>query len=132
MADAGRALRMLVVPHFFQLGCLPLEIALLFIFYEIFGMITNLVGGHQGARMGLNHIMNIGLLLQILALGMLAVPAAIVVGLGTDLSAPTVLIGGAYSSIRSTKKPGRGPRQIPENLNKGVTWRIYARNQYRT
>jgi len=83
MADAGRALRMLVVPHFFQLGCLPLEIALLFIFYEIFGMITNLVGGHQGARMGLNHIMNIGLLLQILALGMLAVPAAIVVGLGT-------------------------------------------------
>ena len=65
------ALRMLVVLHFHQLGYSPLEIALLFIFYEFFGVVTNLVGGYLGARMGLNRTMNIGLFLQIVALGML-------------------------------------------------------------
>lgn len=70
------ALRMLVVLHFHQLGYSPLEIALLFIFYEFFGVVTNLVGGYLGARWGLNRTMNIGLFLQIAALAMLAVPAA--------------------------------------------------------
>lgn len=69
------ALRMLVVLHFHSLGYAPLEIALLFLFYEIFGVITNLVGGWLGARIGLNRTMNIGLLLQVVALAMLLVPA---------------------------------------------------------
>lgn len=69
------ALRMLVVLHFHQLGYTPLQIAGLFLFYEVFGVITNLVGGYLGARIGLNRTMNIGLALQIAALFMLAVPA---------------------------------------------------------
>jgi len=69
------ALRMLVVLYFHQLGYSPLNIAMLFLFYEIFGVITNLVGGWLGARLGLNKTMNIGLGLQIIALSMLAVPA---------------------------------------------------------
>lgn len=69
------ALRMLVVLHFHSLGYSPLEIALLFLFYEIFGVITNLVGGWLGAKFGLNKTMNIGLGLQIAALSMLLVPA---------------------------------------------------------
>lgn len=69
------ALRMLVVLYFHQLGYSPLSIAMLFLFYEIFGVITNLIGGWLGARLGLNKTMNIGLGLQIVALGMLAVPA---------------------------------------------------------
>ncbi len=68
------ALRMLVVLHFHQLGYSPLEVALLFLFYEIFGIVTNLVGGWLGARMGLNATMNAGLLLQVMALCMLLVP----------------------------------------------------------
>ena len=68
------ALRMLVVLYFYQLGYAPLDIALLFLFYELFGVITNLVGGWLGARIGLNRTMNIGLGLQIAALGMLALP----------------------------------------------------------
>ncbi len=68
------ALRMLVVLHFHQLGYSPLEIAMLFLLYEIFGVVTNLVGGWLGARLGLNRTMNIGLGLQIVALGMLLVP----------------------------------------------------------
>ncbi len=70
------ALRMLVVLHFYQLGYSPLAIASLFLFYEFFGVITNLVGGWLGARIGLNKTMNIGLFLQIIALSMLLVPAS--------------------------------------------------------
>lgn len=69
------ALRMLVVLHFYQLGYSPLSIAMLFLFYEIFGVVTNLVGGWLGARLGLNKTMNIGLGLQIAALAMLLVPS---------------------------------------------------------
>lgn len=68
------ALRMLVVLYFHQLGYSPLSIAMLFLFYEIFGVITNLVGGWLGARFGLNKTMNIGLGLQIASLAMLMVP----------------------------------------------------------
>ena len=70
------ALRMLVVLHFYTLGYTPLEIAALFLFYEIFGVITNLVGGYLGARVGLNRTMNIGLALQVIALLILTVPSA--------------------------------------------------------
>ncbi len=86
------ALRMLVVLHFHQLGYSPLEIALLFVFYEFFGVVTNLVGGYLGARMGLNRTMNIGLFLQIAALAMLAVPAAM-------LTVPWVMAAQAISGI---------------------------------
>ncbi|GIC78840.1 organoarsenical effux MFS transporter ArsJ [Moritella sp. F3] len=69
------ALRMLVVLYFHQLGYSPINIAMLFVFYEVFGVITNLIGGWLGARLGLNKTMNIGLAMQIIALVMLAVPA---------------------------------------------------------
>jgi len=68
------ALRMLVLLHFHQLGYSPLELASLFIFYEVFGVITNLVGGWLGAKIGLNKTMNIGLFLQVIALLMLTLP----------------------------------------------------------
>lgn len=68
------ALRMLIVLYFHQLGYSPLNIAMLFIFYEFFGVVTNLIGGWLGARIGLNKTMNIGLALQVFALAMLAVP----------------------------------------------------------
>jgi predicted MFS family arabinose efflux permease len=71
------ALRMLVVLHFHDLGYSPLEIALLFLFYEFFGVVTNLVGGWLGARIGLNRTMHIGLALQVFALAMLLVQASL-------------------------------------------------------
>ena len=43
---------MLVVFHFHQLGYTSLEIAFLFLFYEFFGILTNLYGGWLGARFG--------------------------------------------------------------------------------
>jgi predicted MFS family arabinose efflux permease len=86
------ALRMLVVLHFHQLGYTPLEVAMLFLFYEAFGVVTNLVGGWLGARLGLNRTMNAGLALQILALAMLMVPAA-------ALTVPWVMAAQALSGI---------------------------------
>jgi predicted MFS family arabinose efflux permease len=86
------ALRMLVLLHFHQLGYSPLQVAMLFLFYEVFGVITNLVGGWLGARLGLNRTMNLGLFLQIGALAMLAVPAAL-------LTVPWVMAAQALSGI---------------------------------
>ena len=70
------ALRMLVVLHFHQLGYSALEVAMLFLFYEFFGIVTNLFGGWLGARWGLNRTMNIGLGIQIVTLAMLLVPSS--------------------------------------------------------
>ena len=66
------ALRMLVLLYFNQLGYSPIEVALLFVLYEFFGVVTNLVGGWVGARFGLKLTLFSGLGLQILALTMLA------------------------------------------------------------
>ncbi len=70
------AIRMLVVLYFHQLGYSPFEVAMLFLFYEFFGIVTNLVGGWLGARIGLNLTMHIGMGLQVVALVMLTVPEA--------------------------------------------------------
>jgi MFS family permease len=86
------ALRMLVVLHFHALGYSPLQIAMLFLFYELFGVITNLLGGWLGARIGLQRTMNIGLGLQVFALSMLLVPAAL-------LTVPWVMAAQALSGI---------------------------------
>ncbi|MEO0442761.1 MAG: organoarsenical effux MFS transporter ArsJ [Pseudomonadota bacterium] len=86
------ALRMLVVLHFHGLGYSPLQIAFLFLFYEFFGIVTNLIGGWLGARLGLNITMNIGLALQVIALSMLLVPTA-------ALTVPWVMAAQALSGI---------------------------------
>ncbi|MCO1334975.1 organoarsenical effux MFS transporter ArsJ [Microbulbifer sp. OS29] len=86
------ALRMLVLLHFHKLGYSPLQIALLFLFYELFGVVTNLIGGWLGARFGLNRTMNLGLALQVAALSMLLVPSHL-------LSVPLVMASQALSGI---------------------------------
>ncbi len=68
------ALRMLVVLYFYGLGYSPFDLAMLFVFYELFGVFTNLIGGWLGARVGLNRTMNLGLLVQIVGLSLLLLP----------------------------------------------------------
>jgi len=48
------ALRMLVLLHFNQLGYTPVQLAFLFLLYEFFGIVTNLVGGWVASRTGLS------------------------------------------------------------------------------
>ena len=66
------ALRMLVLLHFHALGYSPVQLAFLFLFYEFFGVVTNLVGGWIAAQMGLRVTLLGGLALQVVALGMLS------------------------------------------------------------
>lgn len=66
------ALRMLVLLHFYRLGYSPLDLALLFLLYEFFGIVTNAVGGWIGARLGLKVTLFAGLATQIAALVMLS------------------------------------------------------------
>jgi MFS family permease len=74
---ADGASRMLVLFYFYERGYSPFKVAMLFLFYEVFGIITNLVGGFVAARFGLKTTLLMGLGTQIIALGMLAVvPAA--------------------------------------------------------
>ena len=66
------ALRMLVLLHFFRLGYSPVQLAFLFLFYEFFGVITNLLGGWLGSRMGLGITLIGGLFLQVASLALMA------------------------------------------------------------
>ncbi len=62
------ALRMLVLLHFHTLGFSPVQLAYLFVLYEIAGMATNLSAGWIAARFGLTSTLYAGLGLQVAAL----------------------------------------------------------------
>jgi hypothetical protein len=66
------ALRMLVLLHFHTLGFSPVQLAYLFVLYEIAGIITNLCAGWVAARFGLTTTLYAGLGLQVIALLLLA------------------------------------------------------------
>ena len=66
------ALRMLVLLHFNSLGFTPIQLAYLFLLYEIAGIVTNLAAGWLAARFGLAATLYAGLALQIAALAALA------------------------------------------------------------
>jgi len=65
------ALRMLVLLHFHTLGYTPIQIAFLFLFYEVFGVFTNFLGGWIGSQLGLRLTLYGGIGLQVFALVML-------------------------------------------------------------
>lgn len=62
------ALRMLVLLHFHTLGFTPVQLAWLFLLYEVMGMVTNLSAGWIAKRFGLTATLYAGLALQIVAL----------------------------------------------------------------
>ncbi len=66
------ALRMLVLLHFNILGFSPVQLAYLFILYEVAGIVTNLSAGWIAARFGLTSTLYAGLGLQVVALLALA------------------------------------------------------------
>ena len=112
------ALRMLVVLHFYGLGYSPLNIALLFVFYEAFGVVTNLVGGWLGAHLGLNRTMNIGLGLQVVALMLLLVPQS-------WLTVPWVMMAQALSGIAKDLNKMSAKSAIRCLIPRGAEGRLY-------
>ena len=69
---ADGAIRTLVLFYFYNLGYSALQVASLFLFYEIFGIVTNFCGGYLGSRLGLKTTLFMGLGTQLIALSMLA------------------------------------------------------------
>lgn len=66
------ALRMLVLLYFNNIGYTPIQIASLFLFYEVFGIVTNFFGGWIGSRFGLKLTLYSGIGLQVFSLIMLS------------------------------------------------------------
>ncbi|MDP5337209.1 MAG: organoarsenical effux MFS transporter ArsJ [Nodularia sp. (in: cyanobacteria)] len=66
------ALRMLVLLYFDSIGYTPLQIASLFLFYEIFGVVTNFLGGWIGSQFGLKVTLYAGIGLQVFSMVMLS------------------------------------------------------------
>lgn len=62
------ALRMLVLLYFHELGYSPVTLAFLFLFYELFGVVTNLFGGWLAHTYGLKKTLIWGLMIQPIAL----------------------------------------------------------------
>jgi MFS family permease len=86
------ALRMLILLYFHERGYSPLQVAMLFLFYEVFGVVTNLVGGWLAARLGLKATLFAGLGTQLCALTMLVLNPA-------WLTVPYVMAAQALSGI---------------------------------
>jgi predicted MFS family arabinose efflux permease len=87
------AIRMLVLLYFNGLGYSPFQVAMLFLFYEVFGVVTNLFGGYLAARLGLKATLFAGLGTQVVALLLLALPAS------AWLTVPYVMVAQALSGI---------------------------------
>jgi predicted MFS family arabinose efflux permease len=66
------ALRLLVLLYFNNIGYTPIQIASLFLFYEVFGVVTNFLGGWIGSQLGLKVTLYTGIGLQILSLVLLS------------------------------------------------------------
>nr|WP_281281973.1 organoarsenical effux MFS transporter ArsJ [Rubellimicrobium roseum] len=82
------ALRMLVLLHFNSLGFTPIQLAWLFLLYEVAGIVTNLYAGWLAARFGLASTLYAGLGLQI---GALAALSALDPGWGVAASVAFVM-----------------------------------------
>ncbi len=110
------ALRTLILFHLHDLGYSPLQLATLFVLYEFFGVVTNLVGGYLGARFGLERTLFAGLFLQIVAcasLGLLSdrlslglvMGAQALSGIAKDL---TKMSSKSYVKLVAPSSGGRG------------------------
>ncbi len=90
------ALRMLVLLYFHTLGYAPLEVAMLFLFYEFFGIVTNLFGGWIASQSGVKLTLYGGITMQIVAL-LLLVPVN--ENWAIALAVPYVMCAQAVSGI---------------------------------
>ncbi|MEI6778472.1 MAG: organoarsenical effux MFS transporter ArsJ [Chloroflexales bacterium] len=113
------AIRMLVLFYFYQLGYSAFQVASLFLFYEIFGVVTNLFGGYLGARFGLKATLFMGLGTQIIALSLLAFapPSLLVV--------PYVMLAQALSGIAKdlTKMSSKSAVKLVAGESQGQLYR---------
>jgi MFS family permease len=119
---ADGAIRTLVLFYFYQLGYSALQVASLFLFYEIFGIVTNFCGGFLGSRLGLKTTLFMGLGTQLVALTMLAL-----MPLGA-LTVAYVMVSQALSGIAKdlTKMSSKSAVKLVAGESEGRLYRWVA------
>lgn len=119
---ADGAIRMLVLFHFYQLGYGAMQVASLFLFYELFGVVTNLAGGMLASRFGLKSTLFMGLGTQMVALSLLAFLPA------TLLTVAWVMVSQALSGIAKdlTKMSSKSAVKLVAGDGKGRLYRWVA------
>ena len=65
------AIRMIVLLHAYNKSFSALEVAIMFMLYELAGVFTNLAAGFMGAKWGIRFTLIFGLLLQLVSYGLL-------------------------------------------------------------
>ena len=77
------AIRMIVLLHAYSEGFSAMQVATMFTLYELAGVVTNLVAGFAGAKLGIKCTLVTGLALQLVSYGMLfGWPAVVAAGDG--------------------------------------------------
>jgi MFS family permease len=119
---ADGAIRMLVLFHFYQLGYGAMQVASLFLFYELFGVVTNLAGGMLASRFGLKSTLFMGLGTQMVALSLLAFLPA------TLLTVAWVMVSQALSGIAKdlTKMSSKSAVKLVAGDGEGRLYRWVA------
>ena len=103
----------------YQRGYTAIDVAMLFLFYEVFGIVTNLVGGWMAARLGLKATLFVGLGTQVVALSMLALVEPV------WLAVPYVMVAQALSGIARRRRPD--PRRIIAGRQRSLRGRAGGR-----
>ena len=112
------ALRMLVLLHFHARGYSAVQLAFLFVLYELCGVVTNLLGGWIAARLGLKVTLTGGLGLQVVALGLLSlVGPAWAVGLSVAYVMGTQALSGVAKDLTKMSSKSAIKTLLPEDAH---------------
>src|SRR5688572_1324090 len=112
---------MLVLLHFHGLGYSAVQLAFLFVLYELCGVGTNLLGGWIASHLGLKVTLTGGLALQVVALGMLsAVEPGWAVGLSVAYVMGTQALSGIAKDLTKMSAKSSIKVLVPEDADSAL------------
>ena len=132
------ALRMLVLLHFYRLGYSPFALAFLFLLYEAAGVLANLIGGWLATRYGIQRMLTVGLVTQIVGFTLLSMldpawtvamsVAWVVLAQGICGVAKDLTKTASKSAIKITQAQAKAADQSNSQLFKWVAWFTGSKN----
>ena len=132
------ALRMLVLLHFYKLGYSPFALAFLFLLYEAAGVLANLIGGWLATRYGIQRMLTVGLVTQIVGFTLLSMldpswtvamsVAWVVLAQGVCGVAKDLTKTASKSAIKITQAQAKAEDQSNSQLFKWVAWFTGSKN----
>ena len=132
------ALRMLVLLHFYKLGYSPFALAFLFLLYEAAGVLANLIGGWLATRYGIQRMLTVGLVTQIVGFTLLSMldpawtvamsVAWVVLAQGICGVAKDLTKTASKSAIKITQAQAKAADQTSSQLFRWVAWFTGSKN----